>query len=105
MRLLFEYSEEVEKMFRIEHFKGTIRQLPRNMDLKVPHMGWNLLKTKVTHYLAICQAPYVYFVHSYYLDTPIKILLLEIAVTELLSLLLFKGERICHQFHPERAEK
>lgn len=70
MQLLFDYSEEGgEKVRGLGIFRGSIKQIPQNMNLKVPHMGWNSLKVKNNSPLFkdLPHDPYVYFVHSYYL--------------------------------------
>jgi len=72
MQLLFEYSEEGGQNKKgLGILKGAIKQLPFGMNLKVPHMGWNSLELKNKSLLfdGLPQKPYVYFVHSYYLDT------------------------------------
>lgn len=71
MQLLFDHSEEGgERVEGLGIFKGAIRQLPQDAGLKVPHMGWNSLKTKegCPLFKNLPANPYVYFVHSYYLD-------------------------------------
>lgn len=75
MQLLFDYSEEGGDAVKgLGIFNGSIKQLPLDMDLKVPHMGWNLLKVKgdCPLFKNMPQNPYVYFVHSYYLDAQDK---------------------------------
>jgi glutamine amidotransferase len=55
--------------------RGRVRRLPGGPGLKVPHMGWNTLsETKGplfadgTDLSSGQSGPYVYFVHSYYVD-------------------------------------
>jgi len=107
MQLLFEYSEEGgENVQGLNILKGAIRQLPRNMDLKVPHMGWNLLKTKGNPALFsnLSKAPYVYFVHSYYLDTPDKdIVIGDSSYGITFSVAVQKENVFATQFHPEKS--
>lgn len=71
MQLLFDFSEEGgDRVDGLGIFKGSIWQLPQDVGLKVPHMGWNSLKTMGDSPLfkGLSADPYVYFVHSYYLD-------------------------------------
>lgn len=71
MQLLFEYSEEGgERVPGLGIFKGSIKQIPAGLDLKVPHMGWNSIgiKGRCPIFKNLPQIPYVYFVHSYYLS-------------------------------------
>lgn len=75
MQLLFDYSEEGgERVEGLGIFKGAIRQLPQNMGLKVPHMGWNSIEIQKDSPLFrnLPENPYVYFVHSYYLTAENK---------------------------------
>lgn len=75
MQLLFDYSEEGgEKVKGLGILKGSIKQLPRDMGLKVPHMGWNSIKidSGCPLFKGLPVNPYVYFVHSYYLTAEEK---------------------------------
>lgn len=107
MQLLFEYSEEGgENVQGLNILKGAIRQLPQNMNLKVPHMGWNLLDIKGDSPLfgSLSKAPYVYFVHSYYLDTSDKdIVIGETSYGITFSVAVQKGNVFATQFHPEKS--
>lgn len=77
MQLLFEYSEEnigtdTDSVQGLGILPGRIKkfnELPAEM--KIPHMGWNSLQIQEqpAKLLAnIGEKPYVYFVHSYYLQ-------------------------------------
>lgn len=71
MQLLFDYSEEGGKKHPgLGIFGGEIKQLPLDMNLKVPHMGWNKIDydKECPLFKGIGSNPYVYFVHSYYLN-------------------------------------
>lgn len=107
MQLLFEHSEEGgENVQGLSILKGAIRQLPQNMNLKVPHMGWNLLDIKGDSPLlgSLSKAPYVYFVHSYYLDTSDKdIVIGETSYGITFSVAVQKGNVFATQFHPEKS--
>ncbi len=70
MQLLFESSEEAKGLEGLGHFEGAVvrfatdtRDPLTNERLKVPHMGWNEVRS--THALMPAHA-YFYFVHSYY---------------------------------------
>lgn len=107
MQLLFECSEEGgEKVQGLNIFRGAIRQLPQNMNLKVPHMGWNLLDIKGSSPLfdGLSKIPYVYFVHSYYLDSPDEDMVIaktNYGIT--FSVAVQKGNVFATQFHPEKS--
>ncbi|WP_010680941.1 imidazole glycerol phosphate synthase subunit HisH [Acetivibrio cellulolyticus] len=107
MQLLFEHSEEGgENVQGLNILKGAIRQIPKDMNLKVPHMGWNLLDIKGNSPLlsGLSQNPYVYFVHSYYLDTSDKdIVIAETSYGITFSVAVQKGNVFATQFHPEKS--
>ena len=70
MQLLFDYSEEGGKPEGLGILKGGIKLIPDIYKLKVPQIGWNnLCITRENQLLKDLPAdPYVYFVHSYYLE-------------------------------------
>ena len=70
LQLLFPGSEESEGAEGLGIFDGTITKIPGGEGLKIPHMGWNSIKIKDGSRLfkGIGEEPYVYFVHSYYLN-------------------------------------
>ncbi|HEY9062909.1 MAG TPA: imidazole glycerol phosphate synthase subunit HisH [Pseudobacteroides sp.] len=106
MQLLFDYSEEGGNVSGLGIFKGTIKQLPLDMDLKVPHMGWNSIKSSkdCPLFTNLPDSPYVYFVHSYYLDAENKDMV--IAKTNYgieFDVAIGKGNVFATQFHPEKS--
>lgn len=107
MQLLFEYSEEGGQNKKgLGILKGAIKQLPFGMNLKVPHMGWNSLELKNKSLLfdGLPQKAYVYFVHSYYLDTDDEDIV--IAKTNYginFSVAVQKQNVFATQFHPEKS--
>ena len=106
MQLLFDYSEEGGRNEGLGIFKGTIKQLPRDIGLKVPHMGWNSLNMKEGCRLFdnIQANPYVYFVHSFYLaaeDRKLVASTTEYGLT--FDSAIGKGNVFATQFHPEKS--
>lgn len=69
LQLLFESSEESPGVEGLGICRGTIRRIPREEGLKIPHMGWNSLQFDHPGRLfaGVPEKSYVYFVHSYYL--------------------------------------
>ncbi|MCY6371630.1 imidazole glycerol phosphate synthase subunit HisH [Clostridium ganghwense] len=69
MQLLFEESDEGRLSKGLGFLKGRVEKL--NVDLKIPHMGWNSLKSEKESPIlnGIEEGSYVYFVHSYYAVT------------------------------------
>ena len=68
MQLLCEHSEENNTQC-MGIISGRVRRFA-NMDLKVPHMGWNVLSELSSPLFAgVAQNAYVYFVHGFYVET------------------------------------
>ncbi|MFR5732366.1 MAG: hypothetical protein ACLUD2_10920 [Clostridium sp.] len=67
--LLFERSDESNRVKGLGILKGQILKIPDSPCLKIPHMGWNSLEIKpdTRLFAGISNGAYVYFVHSYYL--------------------------------------
>lgn len=70
LQLLFEESQESLGAKGLGLLKGSIARIPAGKGLKVPHMGWNSLSILRDEGLfrGLKAEPYVYFVHSYYLQ-------------------------------------
>ncbi len=73
MQALFETDYEGGVYKCLGFLPGEI--VPFHTTLKVPHMGWNELEFRSSHWIArnLPEHPYVYFVHSYHktpVDTP-----------------------------------
>ncbi len=67
---MFESSDEGPGVKGLGLLPGKILRIPKSGDLKIPHMGWNNIKVKEDSRLfkGLPENPYVYFVHSYYLQ-------------------------------------
>ncbi|HVN65848.1 MAG TPA: imidazole glycerol phosphate synthase subunit HisH [Methanomicrobiales archaeon] len=105
MQMLAEWSEEHGLHEGLGLVPGGVRRFPATPGYKVPHMGWNTLRRVKDDPLfdGLRTEEYVYFVHSYYFDTP-----REFAVTETGYILPFassvcKGMVYGVQFHPEKS--
>ncbi len=78
MQVLIEHSEENQGTDCLGLFAGRARYFGdghkdrSGVKLKVPHMGWNRVTQTQTHPLwhSIDDGARLYFVHSYYLDSP-----------------------------------
>jgi glutamine amidotransferase len=107
MQLLFQYSEEGgERVEGLGIFKGSILQLPTDMNLKVPHMGWNSLKTRegCPIFKGLHENPYVYFVHSYYLKAEERHIVAATASYGIeFDAAVAKDNVYATQFHPEKS--
>ncbi len=106
LQLLFEASEEAEGVKGLGILQGRIVRIPEAPGLKIPHIGWNSLQFPSTGRLfeGIAKEPYVYFVHSYYLqaeEPEIVKATTEYGVTIHAS--VEKGNVFACQFHPEKS--
>lgn len=70
LQLLFEESEESPEAKGLALLRGRISSIPRDLGLKVPHIGWNSVSVRQNNgiFKDIPDESYFYFVHSYYLN-------------------------------------
>lgn len=83
---------------------GRVKKLPP--DQKIPHMGWNQVKQKISHpvFDGIPDEANFYFVHSYYADPEDKSLVIgETEYGILMCSVLARGNLMATQFHPEKS--
>ena len=108
LQLLFEESDETPGVPGLGILRGHIKRIPEQPGLKVPHMGWNNLELHHDGALfrGLPEHPYVYFVHSYYLeaeDPDIVTATAEYGVTIHAS--VQSGNLFACQFHPEKSSQ
>ena len=106
LQLLFPKSEESPEIKGLGIFDGSITKIPSGEGLKIPHIGWNSLDIKKSEGLfkGIGKNPYVYFVHSYFLNASDKSIVsaqTEYGVT--IDAAVEKGNVFATQFHPEKS--
>ncbi len=108
LQLLFESSEESPGVDGLGILSGRIVRIPDAEGLKIPHIGWNSLE--LSHegrlFAGIDGEPYVYFVHSYYLQA--KDVQIVKASTEYgvhIHASVEQGNVFACQFHPEKSGK
>ncbi|MCI8917470.1 MAG: imidazole glycerol phosphate synthase subunit HisH [Eubacterium sp.] len=105
-QLLFEGSSESAGVEGLGILRGRIVKIPDTEGLKIPHIGWNSLELQNDGRLfaGIEAQPYVYFVHSYYLQAEDEKLVK--AVTEYgarIHASVESGNVFACQFHPEKS--
>lgn len=68
MQFLFEYSDEMGNHPGLGVLPGYVTRFPAEINLKIPHMGWNQLQqTRPSPLLdQVTESSYAFFVHSYY---------------------------------------
>lgn len=106
LQLLFPASEESPEAKGLGIFDGTITKIPSGEGLKIPHIGWNSLDIKKTDGLfkGIDKNPYVYFVHSYFLNASDKnIVSAQTQYGVTIDASIEKGNIFATQFHPEKS--
>lgn len=106
LQLLFEGSDESQGVEGLHILDGAIRRIPDQPGLKIPHIGWNSLNLQNNGRLfaGLEEHPYVYFVHSYYLqakDEQIVKATTEYSTTIHAS--VEKDNIFACQFHPEKS--
>lgn len=104
LQLMFESSEENPDVEGIGLFKGKAVKIP-DTGLKIPHMGWNDIKVRDDSYLlkGLGNEPYVYFVHSYYIQAEEDVVSAYTDYGARLSVAVEKDNVAAVQFHPEKS--
>jgi glutamine amidotransferase len=103
MQMFFEKSYEYGEHKGLGILQGEIVKLPENV--KIPHMGWNSLniKKKSPLFEGLSQEPYVYFVHSYHLNTEADIVSATTYYGKEIQVAAQKENVFALQFHPEKS--
>jgi len=106
LQLLFDSSEETPKAKGLGILKGKIVHIP-DAKLKVPQIGWNSLHFPKNGRLfeGISENAFVYFVHSYYLQTEEDIVTATTEYGVEIHASVEKGNVFACQFHPEKSSK
>ena len=106
LQVLFTESEEFGSSSGLNIFKGKVVRF--QVDLKVPHMGWNTVKLQNSPPLfqGIMDESFFYFVHSYYVvpdDSSIVAGTTDYGVT--FTSMVWKDNIFATQFHPEKSQQ
>lgn len=108
LQLLFGKSDESRGVSGLSLLSGEIASIPKNMGLKVPHIGWNSVSIKQNSgiFKDIPGESYFYFVHSYYLKNAEE---KDVAATAQygveIQCAVQHGNLCATQFHPEKSGK
>ena len=108
LELLFEESEEGGSNKGLGILKGGVVRF-RDPHLKVPHIGWNQIKTQKPScplFQGIDDNSFFYFVHSYYVIPKEKDIIA--ATTDYggsFTSMVWKGNIYAVQFHPEKSQE
>ncbi len=103
MQMFFEKSYEYGVHEGLSILKGEIKKLPDTV--KIPHMGWNSLSIQMRSPLFedLEEEPYVYFVHSYHLQTEAPIVSATTYYGRQIQVAAQKDNVFALQFHPEKS--
>jgi len=106
MQMLASESEEGGLHTGIDIIPGRVIRFPAS-ELKVPHMGWNSINAKKNIPLLknIRNGSYVYFVHSYYVNTDDKYeaAMCDYGIEFPAIITNEAGNVVGTQFHPEKS--
>jgi glutamine amidotransferase len=108
MQILFEESEEFGPVAGLGILPGRVKRfVPRDATQKVPHMGWNTLELRhrVPALRGIADGSYVYFVHSFYVETDDPTLVASTTPYGVsFASSVARGNLFATQFHPEKSQ-
>ena len=103
MQMMFEHSDENGRFDGLGLFPGTITRL-EDHGLKIPHMGWNTLKTRDCPLFDAGDDPCVYFVHSYCIaDVSDEWTAATCTYGQTFTAAICRGNVMATQFHPEKS--
>ncbi|MDP2841547.1 MAG: imidazole glycerol phosphate synthase subunit HisH [Candidatus Methanoperedens sp.] len=106
MQMLASESEEGGIYSGIDIIPGRVVRFPAS-ELKVPHMGWNslIIRKEIPLLKGIKNGSFVYFVHSYYVDTVAKhqAALCDYGLEFPAVITNEAGNVVGTQFHPEKS--
>lgn len=106
-QILFEYSEEDGGVSCLGILPGRVEKF-KMTDLKIPHMGWNTVTVSKHYSNVVLQEkntqPYVYFVHSYYVEKTDPSAVLTTTTYGIPFVSSVKKDAVWGtQFHPEKS--
>lgn len=104
-QLLFESSDEAPGVKGLSLLPGKILRIPEGNGLKIPQIGWNSLElcNDGALFKGIKDESYVYFVHSYYLESDADFVKAKTPYGINLSVSVEKDNIFGTQFHPEKS--
>lgn len=106
LQILFDKGEESPGVEGLSIFGGEVNRFPSDMGLKIPHIGWNSIKYNkdCPIFKGLPENPYVYFVHSYYLNSYDKDVVSAVAEYGIkFHAAVWKDNVFATQFHPEKS--
>jgi len=109
MQILFDASEEGKEP-GLGIVPGKVRRFHSEPGITIPHMGWNQLQLTQPDcplWQAMPSDPWMYFVHSYYVD-PTDPAVTAATIThgsQTVTAAIARGNLMAAQFHPEKSSQ
>ena len=106
LQVLFDSSEETPDAAGLSVFSGKVRRFPAGIGLKIPQIGWNSIDYErgCPIFKGLPENPYVYFVHSYYLEASDESVVSAVAEYGVrYHAAVARGNVFATQFHPEKS--
>lgn len=106
LQVLFDSSEESPEAQGLSLLPGQVRRFPSDMGLKIPHIGWNSVEydPDCPIFKGLPENPYVYFVHSYYLEASDEDVVSATAEYGIqFHAAVWRENVFATQFHPEKS--
>ena len=106
LQVLFDSSEESPDAAGLSVFSGKVRRFPAGIGLKIPQIGWNSIDYErgCPIFKGLPENPYVYFVHSYYLEASDESVVSAVAEYGVrYHAAVARGNVFATQFHPEKS--
>ena len=108
LQLLFEVGHENGRHEGLGILAGDVVRFAPPAGFKVPHMGWNQLaiRDKPPIFAGLSEAPYMYFVHSYYAaPRDAAVIAAEANYPEPFTAAVWRDNLFATQFHPEKSQR
>ncbi len=106
LQVLFDSSEESPEAEGLSLMRGKVKRFPSEMGLKIPQIGWNSIEYdhECPIFKGLSENPYVYFVHSYYLEAADESVVSAVADYGVkYHAAVWKDNVFATQFHPEKS--
>lgn len=106
LQVLFDSSEESPGAEGLSLMPGRVRKFPSDAGLKIPQIGWNSIRydRDCPLFKGLSDNPYVYFVHSYYLEAADEGVVSAVAEYGIpYHAAVWKDNVFATQFHPEKS--
>ena len=108
LQLLFDVSQEDGEHAGLGLIPGRVVRFAPRPGLKIPHMGWNVLRIRraCPLFAGLDESPPVYFVHSYHAETgDPSVVAAEADYPDPFPAVVWRENLMACQFHPEKSQR